>query len=185
MREKMNIYDFTVTKADGEIVSMKQWQDHVMLIMNSATECGFTPQYQDLQLLYEKYKEKGFVILDFPCNQFGNQAPGSSNEIAAFCDTKYGVTFPIFEKIEVNGSHASPLFQFLKSEKAFDGFDREHKLTSVLEEILEKEDANYKASSDIKWNFTKFLVDRKGNVVERFEPTKDMKSIEDKIKELL
>lgn len=181
----MKIYDFKVKKADQEEVSLSKYENKVVLIINSATECGFTPQYDALQDLYEKFRKDDFIILDFPCNQFGNQAPGSNEEIASFCDTKFGITFPIFSKIDVNGENASPLFEYLKSQKGFEGFDQEHKLTPVLEEMLGKANPDYKNQSDIKWNFTKFLVDRKGNVVERFEPTADMYEIEEKIKELL
>ncbi|KAB1437749.1 glutathione peroxidase [Candidatus Galacturonibacter soehngenii] len=181
----MGIYDFKVKKADGDEMSLSEYENKVILIINSATECGFTPQYDALQDLYEKYGQEGFIILDFPCNQFGNQAPGTIEEIASFCDTKFGITFPIFSKIDVNGENASPLFEYLKSQKGFKGFDQDHKLTPVLEEMLGKENPDYKNQPDIKWNFTKFLVDRSGNVVERFEPTTDMYEVEEKIKELL
>lgn len=181
----MGIYDFKVKKADGEEMSLSEYENKVILIINSATECGFTPQYDALQDLYEKYGKDDFIILDFPCNQFGNQAPGTNEEIASFCDTKFGITFPIFSKIDVNGENTSPLFEYLKSQKRFKGFDQEHKLTPVLEEMLGKENPDYKNQPDIKWNFTKFLVDRNGNVVERFEPTADMYDVEEKIKELL
>lgn len=181
----MGIYDFKVKKADGDEMSLSEYENKVILIINSATECGFTPQYDALQDLYEKYGQEGFIILDFPCNQFGNQAPGTIEEIASFCDTKFGITFPIFSKIDVNGEKASPLFEYLKSQKGFKGFDQDHKLTPVLEEMLGKENPDYKNQPDIKWNFTKFLVDRSGNVVERFEPTTDMYEVEEKIKELL
>ena len=132
-----------------------------MLIVNTATGCGFTPQYEGLEKLYKEYHEKGFEILDFPCNQFGNQAPGSDDEIYEFCTLKYNTTFDQFAKIEVNGENESPLYTFLKNEKK-----------GVL-------------SKNIKWNFTKFLVDREGNVVERFEPTVEPKDIEKKVEELL
>lgn len=181
----MGIYDFKVKKADGEEVSLSKYENKVVLIINSATECGFTPQYDALQDLYEKFGKDDFIILDFPCNQFGNQAPGTNEEIASFCDTKFGITFPIFSKIDVNGENASPLFKYLKSQKSFEGFDQEHKLTPVLEEMLGKANPDYKNQPDIKWNFTKFLVDRSGNVVKRFEPTADMYDIEEKIKKLL
>ena len=155
-----------------------------MLIINSATQCGFTPQYDGLQDMYEKYGED-FVILDFPCNQFGNQAPGSNEEIATFCDAKFGITFPMFSKIDVNGEHAAPLFEYLREEKGFKGFDKEHLLTSMLESMMERKNPNYKNENDIKWNFTKFLIDREGNVVERFEPTTDMSYVEDRVRGLL
>ena len=181
----MNIYDFHVEDAAGEDVSLKNFAGKVILVINSATECGFTPQYDNLQDLFEKYGEEGFVILDFPCNQFGHQAPGSNEEIVSFCDSRYGITFPIFSKIDVNGSNASPLFAYLKSQQGFAGFDPEHPLTPMLESVLERTAPDYAHSSDIKWNFTKFLIDREGNVVARFEPTEDMAEVEEKIKKLL
>lgn len=181
----MNIYDFTMEDVNGNEVSLKDYEGKVILVINSATECGFTPQYDTLQDIYEKHESEGFVILDFPCNQFGHQAPGTNEEIASFCDSRYGITFPIFSKIEVNGDGEAPLYTYLKSQKGFAGFDAEHPLTPMLESILERTDKDYAAKSDIKWNFTKFLIDRNGNVVERFEPTADMELVEERIKELL
>lgn len=181
----MNIYDFNVENAAGAEVSLKDYAGQVILVINSATECGFTPQYDDLQDLFEKYGSEGFVILDFPCNQFGHQAPGSNEEIVSFCDSRYGITFPIFSKIEVNGDNENPLFTFLKSQKGFAGFNPEHPLTPMIESMLSRTVPDYLQSSDIKWNFTKFLIDREGNVVERFEPTADMDEVEEKIVSLL
>lgn len=181
----MNIYDFKVEDAYDEEISLKEYAGNVILIINSATECGFTPQYDGLQDLYEKYQSQGFIILDFPCNQFGHQAPGTNEEIISFCDSRYGITFPIFSKIEVNGDNESPLYTYLKSQKGFAGFDPEHPLTPMLESALGRTNPNYAESSDIKWNFTKFLIDRQGNVIERFEPTTDLLMIEDKIVKLL
>ena len=181
----MNIYDFNVRNAEGVEVSLKDYAGKVILVINSATECGFTPQYDSLQDLFEKYSDEGFVVLDFPCNQFGNQAPGSDEEIVSFCDSTYGITFPIFSKIEVNGSNENPLYTYLKSQKGFAGFDPEHPLTPMLESSLERTNPDYKENSNIKWNFTKFLIDRQGNVVERFEPTTDMLLVEDRIVSLL
>jgi len=157
----MTIYDYKVKDSKGNIIRMKEYEGKVLLIVNTATGCGFTPQYEGLQDLYNRYKEQGFIILDFPCNQFGNQAPGTVNEIKDFCQIKYGVTFPMFSKIEVNGEHAEPLFTFLKSQQK-----------GVL-------------GSKIKWNFTKFLVDRNGKVVERFSPTTEPEKIDTKIVSLL
>ena len=150
----MTIYDYTVKGRAGEDVSLSTYKDKVLLVVNTATGCGFTPQYEGLQKLYDKYKEKGFEILDFPCNQFANQAPGSIEEIQSFCTLNYGTTFPRFAKIDVNGKNASDLYKFLKKEKK-----------SAL-------------GSSIKWNFTKFLIDREGNVVKRFAPTDTPESIE-------
>jgi len=181
----MNIYDFNVLGRSDETISLEKYKGNVVLIINSATQCGFTPQYDKLQDLYERYSSQGFVILDFPCNQFGNQAPGTNEEIATFCDSKYGVTFPIFSKIEVNGENAAPLYKYLKSEKSFAGFDPKHPLTEILDKMLSEANPDYKNDSDIKWNFTKFLIDRNGNVVERFEPTEDLGAVEQVIADLL
>ncbi|MDO5291585.1 MAG: glutathione peroxidase [bacterium] len=181
----MNSYEFTAKNTKGEEVSLKEYEGKVALIVNTATGCGFTPQYEELEKLYDEYKEQGFVVLDFPCNQFGNQAPGTDEEIVSFCSMKFGVKFPQFSKVEVNGEGAHPLFTFLQNEKSFAGFDPEHALSPLLEDMLEKADPEFRTKPDIKWNFTKFLVDRNGNVVERFEPTTDMSVIENKMKELL
>lgn len=181
----MSIYDFKVEDGYGDSISLESYKGKVLLIQNSATECGFTPQYDDLQNLYEDYQEKGFEILDFPCNQFGGQAPGSHDEIASFCDAKFGITFKIFSKIDVNGEHESPLFKYLKEQKGFKGFQKEHPLAAIIESMLERENPDFRQQSDIKWNFTKFLIDREGKVVARFEPTEDFDVIREKIEELL
>ena len=157
----MSIYDFTVKGRAGEDVSLSTYKGKVLLVVNTATGCGFTPQYEGLQKLYDKHKDKGFEILDFPCNQFANQAPGTIEDIQSFCTLNYGTTFPRFAKIDVNGKNASDLFKFLKKEKK-----------SAL-------------GSSIKWNFTKFLIDREGNVVNRFAPTDTPESIEQDIVALL
>lgn len=179
------VYDYQVKDNKGNDVDLKKYENEVLLIVNTATECGFTPTYEQLEGLYDKYHDQGFEILDFPCNQFGNQAPGTSEEIAKFCTSRFGVTFPQFAKCEVNGESALPLFKFLKNEQGFAGFDPKHELTPVLDDILRKQDKDYEKSSDIKWNFTKFLIDRKGNVVARFEPTTDIKVVEEAVKQLL
>ncbi len=181
----MGVYDFTVKDKSGKEVFLKQYKGKVLLIFNSATKCGFTPQYKELEALYEKYAAKGLELLDFPCNQFGGQAPGTAEEIASFCSLNYGTKFPQFKKIEVNGEGADPLFRYLKSQKGFAGFDPKHKITPVLVDILSKADPDYAKSPEIKWNFTKFLIDREGNVVERFEPTADLALVEQKIAALL
>lgn len=157
----MNIYEFKMKDAQGNEVSMADYKGKVLLIVNTATGCGFTPQYEGLQDLYEKYQEAGLEILDFPCNQFGNQAPGTEEEIVDFCQSRYGVTFPQFAKIEVNGNKEHPLYTYLKSQKG-----------GIM-------------GSNIKWNFTKFLVDKEGKVVERFAPTATPEKLEDKVKGLL
>lgn len=179
------VYDFTVLDRKGNEVSMQQYSGKVLLIVNTATRCGFTPQYEELEALYKDYKDQGLEILDFPCNQFGQQAPGSEEEIYSFCQLNYGTEFPQFKKIDVNGDDALPLFTFLKSEKGFEGFDLNHKIGGLLHEMLSKADPDYDKNPDIKWNFTKFLIDRNGNVVARFEPTAPIADIENKVKELL
>lgn len=181
----MSIYDYKVKEQDGTEISMDKYKGQVLLIVNTATGCGFTPQYTELQEIYEEFRNKGLEILDFPCNQFGNQAPGSTEEIVSFCDARFGITFTQFEKIEVNGKNAHPLYQYLKEQKGFEGFDEDHPLTPMLKSALERIDADYKNNSDIKWNFTKFLIDRNGTVVKRFEPTADIADVEQKITELL
>lgn len=181
----MKVYDFEVVDIYGEKKSMADYAGKVLLIVNTATECGFTPQYDELQDLYEKYAEQGFEVLDFPCNQFGNQAPGSEEEIVSFCGSKFGITFPQFSKVEVNGANELPLYGYLKSQKGFEGFEPEHPLTAIVEGVVAQIDPNYKNTPDIKWNFTKFLVDREGNVVARFEPTADIADIEEYVENLL
>lgn len=181
----MNIYDFEVRTVEGKKISLEEYKGKVLLILNSATQCGFTPQYSKLQDLYEKYEKDGFVILDFPCNQFGNQAPGSDEEIVSFCDAKFGVTFPQFSKVDVNGENAIPLYQYLVKEKGFNGFVPNNEMTTILDGVISKTNPDYKNEPDIKWNFTKFLVDRNGNVVERLEPMVDLAIVEEKVKELL
>ena len=157
----MSIYDFTVKDYKGNDVSLKEYEGKVLLIVNTATKCGFTPQYTELEELYAKYKEQGFVILDFPCNQFFKQAPGTSEEIHTACVLRFNIAFPQFDKIDVNGEKEAPLYKFIKDA------------------------CPVKTGKKIKWNFTKFLVDRSGNVVNRFEPTAKPSAFEDKIKELL
>lgn len=175
------IYDFVVKDEDNRDVKLDQYRGQVLLIINSATECGFTDQYDLLQPLYERYQDKGFVILDFPCNQFGAQAPGTIKEIVNYCDMEYAITFPILNKIDVNGEKAHPLFTYLKSQKKFKGFDANHPLYGQLVNRL----GLFYETNDIQWNFTKFLVDREGNVLERYEPTTNIAVIEERIVSLL
>ena len=182
---KTNLYDFEVMAQKNQPLPLSQYKGKVVLIVNTASKCGFTFQYQDLQRLYDKYNSKGFEILDFPCNQFGNQSPESDAETTQFCQLNYGTTFPQFKKIEVNGANESPLYTYLKAEKGFGGFDKDHKLTPILDKMLSEADPDYASKSDIKWNFTKFLIDRDGNVVARFEPTTDMSVVADAIEALL
>lgn len=180
----MTIYDFSAKDKDGVQQSLAQYKGKVLMIINSATECGFTPQYKDLEADYELYHEKGFEILDFPCNQFGNQAPGSEEEIHNFCTTRFGVKFPLMAKVEVNGANQEPVFAYLKEQKGFEGFGKGIK-AGIMDKLLRKGDKDYASKSDIKWNFTKFLVDRSGKVVARFEPTADMKEVRKQIEALL
>lgn len=179
------IYDFSVKDRKGKEVSLKEYSNEVLLIVNTATKCGFTPQYEALERLYETYHAQGFEILDFPCNQFGQQAPGPDETIHQFCKTTYGTEFPRFKKIKVNGPDADPLYQFLCEQKGFAGWDDSHPLTPVLDEMLSKEDPQYKEKNDIKWNFTKFLTNKRGMVVARFEPTESIENISQQIEELL
>jgi len=178
------IYDYEVTKANGEKLSLSEYKGKVMLIVNTATGCGFTPQYEPIEKLYKDYHEKGLEILDIPCNQFGGQAPGSDEEIHEFCTLHYNTTFPQMKKSDVNGENEIPLYTYLKEQKGFAGFD-EHKLKGLLEDMFSKADPDWAKKSDIKWNFTKFVIDRQGNVVARFEPTADMAKVEECIKSLL
>lgn len=179
------LYDFTVKDRKGKDVQLNSYKGMVTLVVNTATKCGFTPQYTELEALYEKYHNKEFTILDFPCNQFGQQAPGRDEEIHEFCKLNYNTEFPQFKKVKVNGDDADPLFTWLKQQKPFAGFDAEHPITRILEEMLTKQDPDYTKSPDIKWNFTKFLVDRNGIVLKRYEPTEKISNIEADIAALL
>ena len=184
-QQGVTLYDFTATEKNGEEVSLDKYKGQVILVVNTASRCGFTPQYTDLERIYETYSGKGFEILDFPCNQFGQQSPESDEETTQFCQLNYGTKFPQFRKIEVNGENATPLYKWLKSQKGFGGFDKSHNLGAILDKMLSEQDPDYDKNPDIKWNFTKFLIDRKGNVVARFEPTTDMSVVEAAIAELL
>ena len=179
------VYDFTVKDRKGKDVSLKEYANEVLLIVNTATKCGFTPQYEELEKLYEKFRSQEFTILDFPCNQFGQQAPGTDESIHEFCKLNFGTEFPRFKKVKVNGPDADPLFLFLQEQKGFAGWDMEHPIAHILDDMLSKEDPDYKEKNDIKWNFTKFLVDKKGMVLARFEPTTATSEIEKQIEELL
>ncbi len=166
-----SIYDFTIKDNKGNDVSLATYRGKVLLIVNTATACGFTPQYNELEALYEQYAAKGLEILDFPCNQFGAQAPGTDEEIQSFCTLNFHTQFPRFKKIEVNGADEIPLYTYLKAQKGFAGFDPKHPLTHILDSMFSKADPEYTKKPDVKWNFTKFLVDQTGKVVQRFEPT--------------
>lgn len=171
------VYDFTVKDRKGKEVSLKEYSNEVLLIINTATQCGFTPTYSELEDTYQKYHSQGFEILDFPCNQFGQQAPGTDETIHEFCKLNYGTDFPQFKKIKVNGDDAEPLYKFLKAQKGFAGWDESHKLTPVLDKLLSEADPHYKENADIKWNFTKFLINKKGQVIKRYEPTEKIEHI--------
>ena len=179
----MSIYDLTVKDAQGNDVSLENYRGKVLLIVNTATGCGFTPQYDGLQDLYDAYQAQGLEILDFPCNQFGEQAPGTEEEIVSFCKGRFGITFKQFAKIEVNGENTLPLYKILKAaipEETVEGLKAKMAMKAIS--AISK---TCKEPGDIKWNFTKFLVDREGKVVGRFSPTDEPKAIENKIKELL
>lgn len=179
----MNVYDFTVKDRNGNDVSLMDYKGKVLLIVNTATGCGFTPQYDELQDLYENFSAKGFEILDFPCNQFGNQAPGNDEEIHTFCTGRFGITFPQFAKIDVNGENAIPLFKWLTENTKFNGFGKSP-MSLILSGVVKKQDKDYRNNGNVKWNFTKFLIDRNGEIVARFEPT-DMKKLKKSIEEIL
>ena len=179
-----SIYDYSVFTPKGEEVKLSACKGKVLLIVNTATGCGFTPQYEQLEEMYRKYHDKGLEIIDIPCNQFGAQAPGSDEEIHEFCTLHFNTTYDQFKKADVNGPNELPLFTYLKSQKGFEGFG-DHKLKGVLEEMLAKADPDYAKKPDIKWNFTKFVVDRNGNVVARFEPTADMADVDKCVASLL
>ena len=173
-----SIYDFKVKDDAGKDVSLAEYKGKVLLIVNTATRCGFTPQYTELEALYEKYHEQGLEILDFPCNQFGSQAPGTIKEIHEFCTANYDIHFPQFDKIDVNGADQHPLYAWLKAQKGFSGFDVNDQRGKMMDGMLRRQDADYDKKSDIKWNFTKFLVSRDGRVLKRYEPTDNMGGLE-------
>ncbi|MBP5540371.1 MAG: glutathione peroxidase [Bacteroidales bacterium] len=166
-----NIYQFSVLDGNLDTVSLSDYQGKVLLVVNTATQCGFTPQYEDLQQLYAKYHDRGFEVLDFPCNQFGEQAPGSYEEIHGFCTMNYNITFPQMAKIEVNGEGEEPLYTWLKEQAPFGGFDTTDRIGAYLDQMFRAQDSLYDQNPDIKWNFTKFLIGRDGKVVKRFEAT--------------
>ena len=180
----MNVYDFSVRARNGEEVNLSEYRGKVLLIVNSATGCGFTPQYDELEELYAAHKKDGFEILDFPCNQFGNQAPGEDEEIHEFCTMRFGIKFPQFSKIDVNGENAIPLYKLLTENTEFRGFGKSP-MALLLAGVVKKMDRDYKNNGSIKWNFTKFLISREGSIVARFEPTEDMKVVAKRVEEVL
>ncbi len=178
------IYDCTVPKADGGTLRLEEYKGRVILVVNTATGCGFTPQYAPIEQMYRDYHDKGLEILDIPCNQFGGQAPGTDEEIHAFCTAHFNTTFPQMKKSDVNGPDELPLYTELKARKGFAGFD-EHPYRELLEKMFAQADPEWDRKPDIKWNFTKFVIDREGNVVARFEPTADMAAVEACVRSLL
>ena len=179
-----SIYDFKAESNAGEEVNFADYKGKVLLIVNTASKCGFTPQYDGLEELYKKYNDKGLVVIGFPCDQFGHQEPGSNEEIEAFCRLNYGVTFPLMAKSDVNGEDANEVFKWLYSQKPFAGFGDSER-GKFMDGMLARNNPEYASNPDIKWNFTKFLVDRKGRVVERFEPVVAPADLESQIQALL
>lgn len=180
----MSIYDYSVTTPEGEDIPLSRYKGKVMLIVNTATGCGFTPHYEPLEEMYEADHDKGLEIIDIPCNQFAGQTPGTDEEIHDFCVLKYDTKFPQMTKSEVNGENELPLYTYLKSRQGFKGFGKGVKALA-MKALLKKIDKDYKNNPDIKWNFTKFVVDRDGNVAARFEPTEDMKKVREYVESLL
>lgn len=167
----MSIYNFKANSIDGEEISLESYKGKVLVIVNTASKCGFTPQYEDLQRIYNKYNSQGFEILGFPCNQFEGQEPENNIGVKNFCEINYGVNFPLFEKTEVRGKDASDLFKYLTKNAAFKGFDMGLPSSKMLHSFILEKFPEYLVNDSIKWNFTKFLIDKDGNVIKRFEPT--------------
>lgn len=179
----MSVYDFKVNDKNGNEKSLKDFAGKVLIIVNTASKCGFTPQFEGLEALYKKYKDQGLEIIGFPSNQFAEQDPGSNEEIQHFCKLNYGVTFPVFAKVDVRGENAIPLYQYLTEQKGDEGMDGEK--AEMLLGFLKENLPQYLEGDSIKWNFTKFLVDREGNVVERFEPVAEPADMVSAIEKLL
>lgn len=180
----MNVYDYSVKNAKGEEISLRDYEGQVLMIVNTATGCGFTPQYKDIEEMHEKFHGRGLTILDIPCNQFAGQAPGSDEEIHEFCTLHYNTQFPQMKKSDVNGENELPLYTYLKAQQGFKGFG-EGKMADLLNDMLGKLLPNFQNTADIKWNFTKFIIDRQGKVAARFEPTADMKKVSAFVESLL
>ncbi len=178
------IYDYKLTTRTGDTLDLADYKGKVIMIVNTATGCGFTPQYAPIEEMYRKYHEKGFEVVDIPCNQFGGQAPGTDDEIHEFCVTKFDTTFPQMKKSDVNGENELPLYTYLKSQKGFEKFD-DHPYKELLEKNFSMIDPDWRTNPDIKWNFTKFIIDREGNVAARFEPTADMEKVGECVEALL
>ena len=180
----MGIYDLKVEAANGQEVALSDYRGKVLLIVNTATGCGFTPHYEAIESMYEKFHDQGFEVIDVPCNQFAGQTPGTDEEIHEFCTLKYHTQFPQMKKADVNGENAIPLFKYLKGQKGIEGFGKGPQALA-MSAMLKKIDKDYKNNPEIKWNFTKFVVDREGNVVARFEPTENMKKVEECVASLM
>ena len=178
------IYQFSAESNSGDPVNFADYKGKVLLVVNTASKCGFTPQYEGLEALYQKYKFEGLVVIGFPCDQFGHQEPGSDGEIVEFCRENYGVTFPLMAKSDVNGENANEVFKWLYSEKPFAGWG-ESETGKFMDGMLSRNDPDYASNPDIKWIFTKFLIDRNGKVVARFEPVVTPEDIDDQIVALL
>jgi glutathione peroxidase len=179
-RRIMSIYDYSYQSLEGKAVSLSEYAGKVMLLVNTASKCGFTPQYEGLEMLYKQYGARGFVVVGFPCNQFAHQEPGGEAQIRAFCQIRYGVTFPLSQKIDVKDENAAPLFRYLTSQRQFAGFGKGAKAKMMA--LMTKAKPG---DADIQWNFTKFLVDRQGNVAARYEPTAAPEELADDIEKLL
>ena len=178
------IYQFSAESNSGDTVNFPDYKGKVLLIVNTASKCGFTPQYEGLEALYQKYKLGGLVVIGFPCDQFGHQEPGSDEEIGEFCSLNYGVTFPLMAKSDVNGENANEIFKWLYAEKPFAGWG-EGETGKFMDQMLSRNDPDYASNPDIKWNFTKFLIDRNGKVVARFEPVVTPEEIDGQIAAIL
>lgn len=181
----MTIYDYSLNKTNGTPVSLSNYKGNVLLIVNTASKCAFTPQFDDLQRLYDHYKDHNIEILGVPCNQFGEQEPGTNEQAASFCQLNYGVKFPIFAKEKVNGPDAHPLFQYLKQEAPFQGFDESDVQARLLKLMIAEKNPEWLVGDAIKWNFTKFLINQQGEVVRRYEPVEEFSMIREDIEKLL
>ncbi|WP_419875665.1 glutathione peroxidase [Candidatus Pristimantibacillus sp. PTI5] len=181
----MSIYSYGLETLQGEQQSMEQYKGKVLIVVNTASKCGFTPQYADLQKLYGEYKDQGLEILGFPSNQFGEQEPGANSDVQSFCQMNYGVTFPLFDKTDVRDETAHPLFNYLTEQAPFKGFDTSAPSGKMLNAFLEEKLPHYLEGNSIKWNFTKFLIDREGNVIKRFESTDEPFDMRAEIERLL
>ncbi|WP_138753804.1 glutathione peroxidase [Paenibacillus sinopodophylli] len=181
----MSIYSYNVETIKGEQQSMEQYKGKVLIVVNTASKCGFTPQYTDLQKLYVEYKDQGLEILGFPSNQFGEQEPGTNSDVQSFCQINYGVSFPLFDKTDVRDETAHPLFNYLTEQAPFDGFDTNEPSGKMLNAFLSEKLPHYLEGNSIKWNFTKFLIDREGNVIKRFESTDEPLAMKGEIEALL